>query len=146
MMISNLSEVFNMDLNQKAAYIKGLLDGLKLDENKDETKVLSAMSDLLNDITEQITCLQDETDELYDFTNELDESLAEIEKDFYDDENDLFEAECPKCGYTFLIDDYTLSKDEIICPDCGQSLALEIDKCDCCDCCCEDDNSGKVSD
>ena len=36
-----------MDLNERAAYLKGLMDGLEIDEGKKEGKVLKAMYELL---------------------------------------------------------------------------------------------------
>ena len=41
-----------MDICEKIAYIKGLAEGLGLDENKKESKILAAIIDLLSDITE----------------------------------------------------------------------------------------------
>ena len=38
-----------MDLTEKIAYIKGLADGLSLDADKPEVKVLNAIIDLLDE-------------------------------------------------------------------------------------------------
>ena len=43
-----------MDICEKIAYIKGLAEGLALDETTKEGKILSAIIDLLGDITEEI--------------------------------------------------------------------------------------------
>ena len=40
-----------MDICEKIAYIKGLAEGLSLDETTKEGKILSAVIDLLGDIT-----------------------------------------------------------------------------------------------
>ena len=39
-----------MNLTEKISYIRGLCDGLELDESKPEVKVLNAIVDLLDDI------------------------------------------------------------------------------------------------
>ena len=43
-----------MDICEKIAYIKGLAEGLSLDETTKEGKILAAVIDLLGDITEEI--------------------------------------------------------------------------------------------
>ena len=47
-----------MTLSEKAAYLKGLMDGLKLDTEKDENKVLAAVVDMLSDIAENVADFQ----------------------------------------------------------------------------------------
>ena len=44
-----------MTLSEKAAYLKGLMDGLKLDTEKDENKVLAAVVDMLSDVAETVS-------------------------------------------------------------------------------------------
>ena len=36
-----------MELSNKAAYIKGLMEGMKIDETTDQGKVLKAMAELM---------------------------------------------------------------------------------------------------
>ena len=52
-----------MDLTEKIAYIKGLAEGLALDENKAEVKVINAVIDLLDDIAYDLTDMEDLYDE-----------------------------------------------------------------------------------
>ncbi len=40
-----------MDICEKIAYIKGLAEGLSIDDNTKEGKILNAIIDLLGDIT-----------------------------------------------------------------------------------------------
>ena len=40
-----------MNLTEKIAYIRGLCEGLKLDEEKPEVKVINAIIDLLDDMS-----------------------------------------------------------------------------------------------
>ena len=46
-----------MNLTEKAAYLKGLMEGLDLDASKKEVKVLNAMYDLLDDLALTVTDL-----------------------------------------------------------------------------------------
>ena len=62
-----------MNLTEKVAYIKGLTDGLKLDDNKDEVKVLKAITDLLEDLALTVADLEDAADETTELLDVLDE-------------------------------------------------------------------------
>ena len=39
-----------MELSQRVAYLKGLMDGLKIDDSTDQGKILKIMSDILEDM------------------------------------------------------------------------------------------------
>ena len=47
-----------MDICEKIAYIKGLAEGLNLDETTKEGKILAAVIDLLGDITDDSTDIE----------------------------------------------------------------------------------------
>lgn len=130
-----------MTLNEKAAYIKGLADGLKLDENKAEVKVINEILDLLADVTSAITSVEDLYDDLSMQVDEIDSDLASVEDDIYDDEcdscdNDSFglqnednpdyEVKCPDCGAEIVVDEDTLLEGEIDCPNCGNTLEFDF--------------------
>ena len=44
-------------MKEKAAYLKGLIDGLGIDETTKEGKVIKAMSELLGELAEAVDCL-----------------------------------------------------------------------------------------
>ena len=48
-----------MTLSEKQAYLKGLADGMKLDESKDEIKLLKGIIDLLGEVTAAIDEIDD---------------------------------------------------------------------------------------
>ena len=50
-----------MTLSEKSAYLKGLMDGLKLNTESDEGKMISAIVDLLGDLTRKVTDIEDTT-------------------------------------------------------------------------------------
>ena len=77
-----------MTITEKIAYIKGLAEGLALDESKPEVKVINAIVDLLDDIAYDLTDVEELYDELSEQVDEIDEDLAEVESDLYDDEDD----------------------------------------------------------
>ena len=87
-----------MTISEKSAYLKGLMDGLKLSTESDEGKMIAAMVDLLGDMARKITDIEDTTIAISDELDEIEEDLDAIEDfimdededddDFYDDYED----------------------------------------------------------
>ena len=87
-----------MTISEKSAYLKGLMDGLKLSTESDEGKMIAAMVDLLGDMAKKITDIEDTTIAISDELDEIEEDLDAIEDfimdededddDFYDDDED----------------------------------------------------------
>lgn len=155
-----------MTLTEKIAYIRGLADGLKLDESKDEVKVINAMIELLEDMAVSVADLEDLYDEMSEQVDEIDEDLATIEDDFYDDcdcdcdcedccdcgcDDDFcdcddcdcdevyYEVTCGKCNNTICVDEDLLLEGEIECPECGELLEFDFSGLEMDDdCCCCD--------
>lgn len=147
-----------MTLTEKSAYLKGLAEGIKLSDD-DNGKVLKAIIELLDDITNELADVADGVDELCEQIDAVDEDLANLEEYVYDDDEDdccccdddeVFEVECPECHDIVYLDYEMLEDGEIACPNCGKRLELEFDDCDCdcgCECgddcqCTEEDNCG----
>lgn len=127
-----------MTVTEKIAYIKGLAEGLKLDESKPEVKVINAMIDLLEDITRDLTDMGELYDDLNDQVEEIDEDLAEVESYIYDDEDDFddddydfdddpfYEVKCEACGEKINVSEDVLLEGEIECPNCGEVLEFDF--------------------
>ncbi len=134
-----------MNITEKTAYVKGLIRGLELDKSKKETKVFEAIIDLLDDISLEVSDLQEGYSELSSEIEEIDEDLYALEEDFYSDDEDceideedepFYEVTCPSCDKTLCVDEETLLNGEVKCP-CGETLEFDLDslnECDCCDC------------
>ena len=75
-----------MTLSEKVAYIKGLAEGLKLDESKDEVKVINAIVDVLEEMANGISTVADTVDDAVYQLDEVDECLSELESYVYDDD------------------------------------------------------------
>ena len=76
-----------MTISEKAAYLKGLMDGLELDTEKAEGKMIAAIVDLLGDVTRRLTDVEETTIAISDELDEIEEDLDAIE-DFIMDEED----------------------------------------------------------
>ena len=126
-----------MTLNEKVAYLKGLIEGLKLDETKPENKVIKAMADLLDDIALTVTDLEDTVDTLDEYVEELDDDLAQVEDIVYDgseeyeddeddedDEDEEGDADEDEIGFYGDEDDDSEFY-EVMCPKCKEIIYLD---------------------
>ena len=76
-----------MTIYEKAAYLKGLMDGLNLDTEKAEGKMIAGIVDLLGDVTKRLHDVEETTIAISDELDEIEEDLDAIE-DFIMDEDD----------------------------------------------------------
>ena len=125
---------------ERLAYLKGLIEGLGLDQTKKETRVITNLVDLLEEMVFGLTKLQENVNDIQEQVDAVDEDLGEIEKELYDDERGetvpvgvkpvekkkdttkgelYYEVTCPTCGDTICLDDEIIADGEIDCPNCG---------------------------
>ena len=145
-----------MTISEKAAYLKGLMDGLNLDTEKAEGKMISAIVELLGDVTKRLADVEETTIAISDELDEIEEDLdaiedfildeedEEYEDDFEEDEDfddedyeegfeygdedtTIYEVECG-CGNIINFDEQTLEQGSIICPNCGENLEFVVDE------------------
>ena len=144
-----------MTISEKSAYLKGLMDGLNLDTEKAEGKMISAIVDLLCDVTKKLSDVEDTTiaisDELDQIEEDLDaiedyildededdEDYDDFEDDFDDDDYDeegfdfgdedsiIYEVKCA-CGNIINFDEETLEEGSIVCDQCGETLEFSFE-------------------
>jgi hypothetical protein len=77
-----------MTISEKAAYLKGLMDGLNLDTDKAEGKMISAMVDLMGDMAKRLADVEETTIAISDELDEIEEDLDAIEDYILDEEDD----------------------------------------------------------
>ena len=146
-----------MTISEKAAYLKGLMDGLKLDTDKAEGKMISAIVELLGDVTKKLTDVEDTTIAISDELDEIEEDLDAIEDYILDVEEDLedefdedddygFDDEEEyeegfdfgdedsiiyevkcPCGNIINFDEETLEEGSIVCDECGELLEFSLE-------------------
>ena len=146
-----------MTISEKAAYLKGLMDGLNLDTEKAEGKMISAIVELLGDVTKKLTDVEDTTIAISDELDEIEEDLDAIEDYILDVEEDLeeeFDEEDDygfddgeeyeegfdfgdedsiiyevkcPCGNIINFDEQTLEEGSIVCDECGELLEFSLE-------------------
>ena len=145
-----------MTISEKSAYLKGLMDGLNLDTEKAEGKLIAALVELMGDVTKKLTDVEDTTIAISDELDEIEEDLDAIEDyimdeeddydeyddedeedwddedfdeegfDFGDEETTVYEVKCA-CGNIIDFDEETLESGSIVCDKCGELLEFSLD-------------------
>lgn len=77
-------------LYQKVSYLKGLAEGLGIDEESKEGKLLIHIIDALEDFAEVIDEIIEDYESLEQYVEYIDEDLTDVEDELYDfdDEDD----------------------------------------------------------
>lgn len=128
------------EMLKNIAYLRGLAEGLKLEEKSDEGKVLVKIIDCLDEMAETMYDMAADHDDLADQVEMIDEDLSNVEdvvfddeESDYDDEDDIdyFEVECPKCHETIYVDDDFFDEEgPVVCPNCNEEIELSFPECD----------------
>lgn len=121
-----------MGVSEKVAYLKGLMEGLKIDESSDNGKMFKAIIDVLDEVSLEIEDLTDEVMELGDGLDVISDDLADVEELVYDDEDEdedddetVYATTCPECEEQIYFDEDYLEDGQITCPNCGAKLEFD---------------------
>ena len=144
-----------MTISEKAAYLKGYMDGIELDMEKPEGKMIERIVDLLGDITKRLSDVEETTIAISDELDEIEEDLDAIEDyildeededyeddfedwddededyedegfDFGDEDSIIYEVKCA-CGEIINFDEDTLEEGSMECPNCGELLEFSLE-------------------
>ncbi len=145
-----------MTISEKSAYLKGLMDGLNLNTETNEGKMISAIVDLLGDMAKRLKDVEDTTiaisdeldeieddldaiedflldededeydDDAYDFSEDEDDDFEDEGFDFGDEDSTIYEVECA-CGNIINFDEEVLEAGSIICDNCGEKLEFSFE-------------------
>lgn len=128
-----------MEISEKVAYLKGLAEGLALDTESKEGKLIAAIIDVLDDMSGKFEDLEDELCDVEDGLDAVSDDLSDVEEalyemddeddedeEDYDDDESYFETTCPVCQEEIVFDEDTLDSGEIRCPKCGEKLEFDL--------------------
>lgn len=150
-----------MTLTEKAAYIKGMMEGMNFEPTTSEGKLLLKVIELLDemaltveDLESQVDAIDDFTDELAEYAEQIDDDLTDLEDlvlddeyededwdeeyddedwdEDYDEDEEDYETECPVCGNTVTFSDED-DPEDLVCPACGEHFSCVCDG-NCADC------------
>lgn len=132
-----------MTTNEKVAYMKGLMEGMKIDDTTENGKLFALVVDVLDDLANDVADLQDYVAELTEQVDAVDEDLNTLEEDFYEEwdeddcdcgcgcdcgDEDYYDVTCPSCNEEFEVDEDTLLDGGVECPNCGEHLEFDFDE------------------
>lgn len=134
-----------MEITEKVAYLKGLAEGMELDTEKKQGKLLAAIIDVLEDIALELADIQDAQEELGDGLDAVSDDLEDVEDllfgededqdseyelDDLGEDEDCYATTCPTCEETIYFDESVLEDGEVICPNCGEKLEFDLESLD----------------
>ena len=125
-----------MSVEKKVSYLLGLAEGLNINKDTAEGKLLLAIIDTLEEMSDEFENINDELDSLNDYIEEVDDGLMELEEDFYDDDcncgccdcDDDCDCGCCDCDCGCCdCDDDEFEYDEYQCPACNEIVSFSGD-------------------
>ena len=137
-----------MEIMERVAYLKGLAEGMELDVEKKEGKLLAAIIDVLEDMAMELEDLWDGEEELAEGLDAVSDDLEDVEDILFDDlddedfddlddddeyeldeldeDEDCYATTCPTCEENIYFDESILEDGEVICPNCGEKLEFDL--------------------
>ncbi|MBU5254890.1 CD1247 N-terminal domain-containing protein [Tissierella praeacuta] len=105
-------------LIQKVSYLRGLADGLGVDESSKEGKLLLQIVDVLEEFTDVLNETIENQEELEEYVTFIDEDLADVEDEIYGTDED-YDEDYDYDDFDF--DDFDdFCDDEDCCCHCGE--------------------------
>lgn len=132
-------------LTDRAAYLRGLADGMGIDREKNENRLMLEMLKLMDDMAQKISEMDEEVGELEAYVEDLDSDLSDVEDALFcdedcdccddddcdccddDDEDEELSFDCPHCGKTVMVKASDIDYDESpVCQYCGQPFFTDM--------------------
>ncbi|MBS4959427.1 MAG: hypothetical protein KHZ62_01220 [Clostridiales bacterium] len=102
-------------LNEKVAYLRGLCEGSGYDETTKEGKIFDGILDILDDMADIISALDDDdyvSDDSLDYENGGPEYT--------------YSFTCPNCGEEIEVEEEVLNRgQDICCRNCGATISTD---------------------
>ncbi len=137
------------NITERTAYLRGLADGLNLDKEKAENKLLLEMLNVLDEMAQHMVETDEDLDELSEYVEDMDGDLADEEEVLFEDEDACdcgcddcdcdsddcdcdcdqeLSFDCPNCGKTVMIKASDIDFDESpVCSACGQPFFVDVE-------------------
>lgn len=128
------------DTAKKVGYLKGLLEGMNLESDSANGKIVRCVADLLGDLCERVDAMDEVLADLNDYVESIDDDLSALEGDsdgafsLADDEDeedyDDFDGAADQLHLLHGASDAERSDDEAltgcVCPACGRMFVTEV--------------------
>ena len=134
------------NLTDRVSYLKGLAEGLKLNTESNEGKLIEKMLEVLSDLAAEVEDLRADHDDLNEYVESIDSDLSDMEDMLFGDEDeegcgchchgedDEDGCGCGGHGHCHCHDDEDDDEDESLveytCPHCGEEMTFEVENFD----------------
>ena len=127
-----------MELKEKVAYLKGLMEGMEYDVSTKAGKLMAAVVETLDAMAGSVEEIDTDVDQLFEEVDAVSEDLEDgvdylfdgedgDEEDYADEyEAGLYEITCPNCGEVVCVDEDMLASDDLTCPNCGTKFEVDF--------------------
>lgn len=125
-------------LTDRASYLKGLAEGMKLNIEKDANRLIVEIIQLLNETTDRLDAVEEELEDMDDYMADMEGDVAALKDrifgdddpemhEEFDDEDERITYPCPSCGkiLQFRTRDVDFSED-YRCPSCEEPVFPEL--------------------
>ena len=123
-------------ITDRTSYLRGLAEGLNIDKEKAENKLLLEMLSVMEEMAQKTQEVDSDLDELDEYVAAMESDLSDMEDMLYgdgeddeqDDDGDYdmeedIDVNCPHCGKEFTIQAAAINfDDDVLCPACGKSI------------------------
>ena len=135
------------NLTDRAAYLRGLAEGMGLNKEKNENKLILEMLSLMDEMSQKVNELDGDVGELEEYVEDIDSDLSDMEDILFGDEDDECDGcgddcdccgeyddeeelsfDCPHCGKTVQVKAADIDYDESpVCQHCGQPFFTDLE-------------------
>jgi len=130
------------ELNSKIGYLRGLAEGLGINDDTKEGKIIRQIISVLDDIVDSVETLREDYDELFSYVEAIDQDLTDLENDFdgEEDEDEEDYDEDDEDDYDEDFEDEDEDEDDededdgdydvsftVECPECRQEVVIDED-------------------
>lgn len=139
------------NLTDRASFLRGLAQGMQLNKDTNEGKLISEIIDVMGEMAKEMEKLQESYDELNEYVESIDDDLADMEEVIFGDEEDEEDGEdecgeeceghedeeengetisyaCPHCGHEMEFNAGDVDFDEdVLCPACKKPVFPEYE-------------------
>lgn len=134
------------NITDRTAYLRGLAEGMKLDRENNEQRLLLEMLDVMDEMAHSLSDMDGDIDELQEYVEDIDSDLSDMEDVLFgdeecdccdedEDEDDEDEEEdeelsfdCPNCGKTVMLKASDIDYDQSpVCENCGKPFFVDVE-------------------
>ena len=132
-------------ITDRTSYLRGLAEGLNLDKEKSENRLMLEMLAVMDEMAQKIKDLEEDVSELDEYVESIDGDLGDIEDALFGededdedddeddeedeafDENEELSFDCPHCGKTMMIKAADIDFDDSpLCPNCHKPFFPDV--------------------